>query len=183
MQFNIKKEKIYYKINKQNNSTNGYFDYSGNKYFFKLVDRENYDDELYGYRLLNGKIPVKKIIYHSFYKEDKYIIIYEYEDSIKQDQGLLNDLLVEYDQKRISIDTNNKIKQLIAVHNLFFCDIKNTNNSRNKKFYNDRIETRLKKWYNNNQDFSKEVIINKINSITTRKIINETEEYFKQKLC
>ncbi len=77
----------------QQNSSNGVCLKDNQKYFFKISSYNSIDNEIKGYELASKyKIPIPyihEIICNNSYKT----IIYEYDDSIKYNSGLLNDSL------------------------------------------------------------------------------------------
>ena len=131
-----------------------------------------------GYYKSIDKIPVKRIIYHDFFEKQEYIIIYEYEDNIGKNKGLLNDLLVKYDNKKKLSKPIQKIDKILSIYNKNLKDIKILSHSENDKFFKERIESRLKKWYVNDENFSKKIYINNNICKSVNQIIDETIKYF-----
>lgn len=168
---------IVYYTNVQNNSSNGKALFKKKKIFFKIVDESSFIKELNGYLVSINKIPVKKLIYTSSYK-NQFILVFEYDDSIKTNAGLLNDYLVKYDLSNIKTRKNQFTESLFQLYQKQYSDISYQKEYCNKVFFHERIDSRLKNWYSNENIFSKKVIFNKINSKTTNEIINETVRYF-----
>ena len=183
----MKYNKLKVAINKQNNSINGIFIYNKKKYFFKIINYSNYYSELIGYKYALNRLPVKKILYHNILKNNKYIIIYEYENSIGKNKGLLNDFFVKYDKKRcLSLNMIYKLNSIISVYNDSLKDIKKMNYCPNDIFFKERIDNRLKKWYRCDSNFDKNVIINGKHCKSLNEIIIEAVNYFnneKDKIC
>lgn len=169
-------------VNKQNNSINGSFIWDNKKYFFKLVNIQDYCDELNGYLESQNSLPVKEIIYNDYFSDSKYIIIYEYENTIGINKGLLNDLLVKYDiKKNITNAAISRINKILSVYNKNLKKIKVLNSSLNDRFFIDRISSRLKEWYQNDKNFSKYIFINGSKCKSINKIIDEVTNYFLEK--
>ena len=166
-----------------NNSSYGNFTYNDEKYFFKKVKANSFVDEVNGY--LNAqKLKVKRLV-SVYLDNDDYYLIYEYEPSISRNKGLISDLFADIEYNNKSYDKHiftNIIKGLQENYK----DIKVLKKSRNDCFFEDRINPRLIKWYQNDKNFDKPIFINGIKSITTNGIIKETINYFnnlKNKVC
>lgn len=81
-------------INFQNNSINGVIEKFDKKFFFKILDNQDFYNEIIGYVVIKDILPVNKII-EILKLQNCYIIIYEYENTISHNEGLLNDFLVK----------------------------------------------------------------------------------------
>lgn len=168
--FNTKK----YVVNQQNNSINGYFIRNKKKYFYKIIDKMKFFNEINGYLSCDNQIPIMKVLETGKIKEN-YYIIYDYNLDISKDKGTLNDLFVEYDEKTI-IDKKQYTK-IIDIYDKNLKNIINLYNSKNDTFFRERINSRLIKWYN------KFALLDKLIKIDDeifdlRKLIKETEIYF-----
>ena len=168
-------------INVQRNSINGYSKGDINKYFFKILNVYQAEDELRGYIQIYGKIKVAKlrdiIIYNN-----AYILLFNYDNSIQKDEGLLNDFFVkrEIDNKIYNQDFN-KINTIIKEYLSNINDVLEEKHYPMEKFFENRIDERLIKWYKNNI-----IIIFNKNRYELENIINNTVNYFKthkQKEC
>lgn len=166
-------------INFQNNSINGVIEKYNKKYFFKMLENQDFDNEIIGYIKIKNALPVNKII--EIYKlQNCNIIIYEYENTISDNEGLLNDFLVKND---IEITDNSKqvINRIINLYNSSFKVTINKNVYPMKQFFQERIKSRLKKWYSKEKFFDYNVNINGMESRKTTEIINEANNFFEKK--
>lgn len=166
-------------INFQNNSINGVIEKCNKKFFFKMLGNQDFDNEIIGYIKIKNTLPVNKII--EIYKlQDCYIIIYEYENTISDNEGLLNDFLVKND---IEITDNSKqvINRIVNLYNSSFKVTINKNVYPMKQFFQERIKSRLKKWYSKEKFFDYNVNINGMESRKTTEIINEANNFFEKK--
>lgn len=141
--------KIYFKeqkydieyINVQNNSINGIV-IKGDKYFFKALSINELKQELKGYELVKKQYPVSKIKDTVLFK--KYgIIIFEYDKTIQKNQGLLNDCIFELEEEKK--DSCEEIDNIIKIYNEAYKNGIYKNEYPMQKFFNERIETRLKR--------------------------------------
>ena len=172
-------EKIYY-INEQKFSVNGCAQYNGEKCFFKIVDEELFIKELNGYLISHRKIPTMQMLFvKQLFNSKKYLLAYVYDSSIKENDGLLNDVFVRNDlSTKIRREDGKYLYNILEVYKKIY-------NGKKKKlsycpsniFFSERVDARLKFWYkvliNNNIKIE---IKNKINNISD--IINETIKYF-----
>lgn len=166
-------------INFQNNSINGVIEKYNKKYFFKMLENQDFDNEIIGYIKIKNALPVNKII--EIYKlQNCNIIIYEYENTISDNEGLLNDFLVKND---IEITDNSKqvINRIVNLYNSSFKVTINKNVYPMKQFFQERIKSRLKKWYSKEKFFDYNVNINGRESRKTTEIINEANNFFEKK--
>ncbi len=172
-------------FNIQNYSTNGSLIYNNKKCFFKVVDKTSFIKEINGYLISHSYIPVKDIIYTSFLENcNKYIILYDYDDTVASNSGLLNDLLVKNDTiKKISKLDQRRIEKVLKVYrNIYSNPVIITDECPNDIFFYDRIDTRLKKWYFKLINCNKKIQINNFKSnIYLSDILQETIDYFSKK--
>lgn len=166
-------------INFQNNSINGVIEKCNKKFFFKMLGNQDFDNEIIGYIKIKNALPVNKII--EIYKlQNCYIIIYEYENTISDNEGLLNDFLVKNDIE-ITDDSKQVINRIINLYNSSFKVTINKNVYPMKQFFQERIKSRLKKWYSKEKFFDYNVNINGMESRKTTEIINEANNFFEKK--
>ena len=166
-------------INFQNNSINGVIEKCNKKFFFKMLGNQDFDNEIIGYIKIKNALPVNKII--EIYKlQDCYIIIYEYENTISDNEGLLNDFLVKNDIE-ITDDSKQVINRIVNLYNSSFKVTINKNVYPMKQFFQERIKSRLKKWYSKEKFFDYNVNINGMESKKTTEIINEVNNFFEKK--
>lgn len=162
-------------INIQRNSINGYLkNKKGERYFFKLLKNDEAYKELQGYFLLLGKFNISEMYEILKYKNYSFII-FKYDSTIDTDKGLLNDFLVENDN--IENLKEEHYKSIRIIINELLKGIKEKITLQDypmKKFFNDRIDNRLKKWYKENLiiEFQKK-------KYYLDEIILKTERYFK----
>lgn len=166
-------------INFQNNSINGVIEKCNKKFFFKMLGNQDFDNEIIGYIKIKNALPVNKII--EIYKlQNCYIIIYEYENTISDNEGLLNDFLVKNDIE-ITDDSKQVINRIVNLYNSSFKVTINKNVYPMKQFFQERIKSRLKKWYSKEKFFDYNVNINGMESRKTTEIINEANNFFEKK--
>ena len=166
-------------INFQNNSINGVIEKCNKKFFFKMLGNQDFDNEIIGYIKIKNALPVNKII--EIYKlQNCYIIIYEYENTISDNEGLLNDFLVKNDIE-ITDDSKQVINRIVNWYNSSFKVTINKNVYTMKQFFQERIKSRLKKWYSKEKFFDYNVNINGMESRKTTEIINEANNFFEKK--
>lgn len=163
-------------INVQKNSINGYANnLKKQKVFFKILNKENTENELKGYCLIFGKFEVSKIERILIY--DNYcIIIFVYDITISKDQGLLNDLFVENDFNKIIDQTQkNKINIILNEDLKYLKGDLYTKSYPMQIFFNDRVEKRLTQWYKDN------IVINYKGKIfELNNIVSKVQDYFKK---
>lgn len=166
-------------INFQNNSINGIIEKCNKKFFFKMLGNQDFDNEIIGYIKIKNALPVNEII--EIYKlQNCYIIIYEYENTISDNEGLLNDFLVKNDIE-ITDDSKQVINRIVNLYNSSFKVTINKNVYPMKQFFQERIKSRLKKWYSKEKFFDYNVNINGMESRKTTEIINEANNFFEKK--
>ena len=166
-------------INFQNNSINGVIEKCNKKFFFKMLGNQDFDNEIIGYIKIKNALPVNEII--EIYKlQNCYIIIYEYENTISDNEGLLNDFLVKNDIE-ITDDSKQVINRIVNLYNSSFKVTINKNVYPMKQFFQERIKSRLKKWYSKEKFFDYNVNINGMESRKTTEIINEANNFFEKK--
>ncbi len=150
------------------------------KIFYKISDEISYKKEIAGYKKIKKFYPVPKIInYFNFKKAG--VIFFEFENSIKKNQGLLNDLSTL--QSPLFLKRYNKILNLYR--KIFLKSLKKIKKSENSIFFQERILTRVKKYYDENFLNSFERVIVNFNGIKLKlypkKIIKELELFFDEK--
>ena len=164
-------------INLQNNSINGAILKNRIKYFFKIMPVEKCKQEIKGYTSIKNEYPVPRLIKYMEYT-DIGILIYEYINTIKNNQGLLHDYI-------INCEENNKYNSKV-VNNIFEYyekALKRTYKVRRfpmEDFYQNRIKTRLLKWYPNWELNEYEIIINEVISISLNRIITNLKNFFEK---
>ena len=79
-------------INVQHNSINGLLTKQKNKYFFKVLSQNEYKREIRGYYRICKHYPVPPLVEINI-SSNFFIIIYEYEKTIKKNSGLLCDFI------------------------------------------------------------------------------------------
>ncbi len=176
--FDMINYKVQY-VNIQNNSINGVIKKGKSKYFFKILKEQEFINEIVGYIEIKDTFPVNKII-EIFEFKNYYISIYEYEKTIGKNKGLLNDFFVENDIK-IEENSQQVISNIINVYKDNFNTIVEKDKYPMEKFFKDRVETRLKRWYNNEELLKYTININGIESKSTMSIIEETISFFEKK--
>lgn len=160
-------------VNKNKNNTNGVFSISNTKVFYKQLNDLDYVREMEGYNILKKYYDVV----------DRYanignnIILYEYDNSIYKNHGLL----VDY------FSINNKLDNQFNIilkkyKEIFLKTIKYNKKGNCKMFFEERINTRLKNNANNEEFKELENKIVKFNNIEIKiensKITKEIIKYF-----
>lgn len=168
------------KTNFQNYSINGCIMYNNTKCFFKIVDCDCFVKEISGYFACNNILPIKNIVFTRKLFGDMYIIIYEYDETITDCSGLLNDVLVSNDvNNAISKEDSTQINNVLLTYdNIYSQDLIYLEKSSNDIFFRERINSRLKKWYKNLINSNKVIKINDKLTVSTNNILNETINYF-----
>lgn len=167
-------------FHKQNNSINGNFIYKKKRFFFKVIYKDDYFAELEGYQRSINKIPIKKMVYNNILSNNQYILIYEYDNTVDKNKGLLNDLFVSYDNSHdISYFLKKYIGNILVIYDISLRSTKTLKSSLNNRFFKNRIKSRLIPWYSKDKNFKKKIIINGRKSESISNIIKEVIEYFK----
>lgn len=169
-------------INIQNFSINGSALYQNKKCFFKIIDNEFFIKEINGYLISYMEIPTMKILFVKYLSNcRKYLIAYDFDNHIKKEEGLLNDLLVKNDlTKKISPAEKKEINNILNTFNKIYSNKKEyLSYCPSNIFFIERINSRLKKWYSNLFDFKKTIVINNKEFILNN-IIKETINYFEK---
>ncbi len=150
------------------------------KIFYKISDEVSYKKEIAGYKKIKKFYPVPKIInYFNFKKAG--VIFFEFENSIKKNEGLLNDPSTL--QSLTFLKRYNKILNLYR--KIFLKSLKKITKSENSIFFKERLSARVKKYYDENFLNSFEGVIVKFNGIELKlqpkKILKELELFFDRK--
>lgn len=157
-------------VNVQNNSINGIAYKGKKKFFFKIQDINNFYSELVGYFTIFNYFNVPKLC-DLFIYNNCGVIVYKYDNSINVNEGLLCDELLkndtEIDYKFLNIILKNYKKYI------YNCKYPM------QKFYENRIDSRLNKYfYSNWIDYN--FIINNESSLKIQDIFDEINVYFKK---
>ena len=164
-------------INIQNNSINGYLNYKQKKFFYKILNRENTISELKGYLQLYGNIRVSQLSKILVY-ENACILINEYDENVKENEGLLNDFLVEKDTiKEITHEDIKTIEKVIAEYLSCIENFIISEDYPMQKFFKTRIVERLRKWYCDDE-YKKLIIHYKNKKHMFIRIIEDIDNYF-----
>ena len=157
-------------VNVQNNSINGIAYKDKKKFFFKIQDINNFYSELVGYFTIFNYFKVPNLC-DLFIYNNCGVIVYKYDNSINVNEGLLCDELLkndtEIDYKFLNIILKNYKKYI------YNCKYPM------QKFYENRIDSRLNKYfYSNWIDYN--FIINNESSLKIQDIFDEINVYFKK---
>jgi|GEM_PF-1909384 len=170
-------------VNKNRSNTNGVFSIAGRKFFYKILSLEDYKKEIGGYTNIKKYYPVAGLIYSSFINHSKNgLLIFEYEETIGKNRGLLIDIFAN---SRSYNDDIRQFNRVISIYKRAFAkSFKYTSTNCSDVFFGDRIELRLKKYYDKKFcgyvkriggfDFKEE----KIDDINFEGIISSLEKYF-----
>lgn len=163
-------------INFQNNSINGIINKNKDKFFFKILKEQEFTNEINGYLKIRGRLPVNKI--KAIFEFDNcYTIIFEYEKTIGKNRGLLNDFFVENDFT-IEHNADETINKVITLYEKIFEDTTIKEEYPMQQFFDNRVDSRLKKWYNNEELFDYEVVINGLKGKKTKEIVEKCVNFF-----
>ena len=173
-------DKVIY-INIQNFSINGCAIYQKRKCFFKITDEDYFVKEINGYLISYKEIPTMTILFVKYLSHcKKYLIAYNFNNKVKENSGLLNDILVKNDKTNIrdkSIDR--ELKNILDAYSTIYSGKKVFRSyCPSNIFFIERINSRLDKWYMNCSDFKKIIIINDKYNFNLQNILKETKEYF-----
>lgn len=163
-------------INFQNNSINGLINRGCEKYFFKILNNQEFIHEVTGYIQIKDTLPVNKVK-EIFEFQNYYLIIYEYENTIGKNEGLLNDFFVKNDLK-IEADWQEVTDSIISLYRKIFKKTIIKEKYPMQLFFENRIISRLKKWYDNEKLLNYNVVINGLESKRTREIMDECITFF-----
>lgn len=166
-------------INFQKNSINGVAKKYNNKYFFKLLNRKEFENEIQGYVKIKESLPVngiEQILEFNNY----FVIIYKYEKTIKRNNGLLNDFLVQNDVK-MKKGARQEINKIIDTYKKMFQKTIFSDEYPMQQFFDGRVNSRLVKWYYNQNLFDYKIKINGQTSKTTNEIIQEVINFYNNK--
>lgn len=173
------------RVNKNRNNTNGIFSIKDKKFFYKILCLEDYEKELKGYQTIKEAYPVANLIFHGYINNKKNgLLIFEYERTIEKNQGLLIDIFSN--NKSYEEDVTIFDNLLNVYKKAFQNSFKRTSSKTSDVFFQDRIETRLKKYYKKNF-FEKTSKVNfkfkkwEIKNIEFKKIISLLEKFLLNK--
>lgn len=110
----------------------------------------------------------------------KYLIAYNFNNKVKENSGLLNDILVKNDKTNIrDKSTDRELKNILDAYSVIYSGKKVCRSyCPSNIFFIERINSRLDKWYMNCGDFKKIIIINDKYNFNLQNILKETKEYF-----
>lgn len=172
-------------INIQNLSINGTAIYNGKKCFFKIVNEEYFIKEVNGYLISYKKIPTMEILFiKRLFRCKKYLIAYTFDKTIKNSAGLLNDVFVDNDlSKKVSQIDYKQIKQVLSMYNnIYSTKREQYSYCPSDIFFEDRIYTRLKKWYMNSRKMKKLIINYNNEYLNLSDIFYELFNYFEKNI-
>ena len=172
-------------INIQNFSINGIAIYNGNKCFFKIVDEEFFIKEINGYLISYKKIPTMEILFiKRLFQCKKYLITYTFDDTVKESIGLLNDSFVNNDLKKVILEKDyKKIRQVLNMYSSIYLSQKEYRSyCPSNVFFEERIDTRLKKWYMNSKKIMNLIIDYNNEYVYLSNILNEVFNYFEKNI-
>ena len=150
-----------YNQNINNNNVNGSFYIGDYQFFYKINSYYDYKKELNGYKRMKKYYNVPKLIYQNA-EHNSGILIYEYNKSIYDNHGLL----VDYFARNNTI-TKDFIIILERYKDIFEKTLKFKYTKNVDIFFKDRVNSRLKKYYN--EDF-----YNSLNNLQPVEFKNKT---------
>ena len=170
--------KIFYEIISRNNKF-GSFRVGDFKFFYKVLNINDYNREFKGYNIIKKYYDVEKLLINL--SNDKTgILIYVYDEEIGDDKGLL----VDYYASNEKLDK--QFFHIIDIYkNVFKATLKYTITNSCDIFYKNRVDSRLKKYYDDNflEKYSKneKILFNGKNIQLNLKLIKkELEEYYSE---
>lgn len=172
-----KNQYIIKNINFQNNSINGSMIKNKIKYFFKIMSSERCKQEIEGYSSIKAEYPVPRLVEYIEYT-DTGILIYEYVNAIKNNQGLLHDYILKCEAKNTY--TSDVVKKIFQYYDESLKKICKVNSFPMEEFYKKRINTRLLKWYKDWGINEYKIIINENININLEEIIRTLENFFEK---
>ena len=163
--------------NKNRNNVNGVFSIKNVKIFYKILNDSDYEKELVGYNILKNHYSVP-LQYFKFSKNNTNIVGYEYNESVRKNEGLLVDYFSGHER------LNSKYQDLLKIYHDVFADtIKYGEKGNCRMFFEDRLNTRLKNNISNKyiKDYNERIV--NFNStaikIDNDSIYNDILQYFK----
>lgn len=175
---NVVPDAIIKSINYQNNSINGILFQKHKKRFFKIITKQEMINEQKAINLYSEIFPIKKHLHTYYIIDNLFLVIYEYDLEVSKNEGLLNDYFVKNDFN--AYYSKLKMNRVLSVYIESSKKKIWSDKSPIDIFFKDRINSRLNCWYDNIELFEKKVIINGYQSVSTRKILEETKQYFNQ---
>lgn len=163
-------------INFQNNSINGICYRKKQKYFFKIMEKVKSLQERAGYKEIKEKYPVSKLVDFVEY-HDLEMLVYEYDDTIKHNKGLLHDFILECDEKKLF--EKDLISNIFQYYDKSLKNLKKVDNYPMQEFYDNRVQSRLIAWYEDWQFNQYKIIINENIIINLKEVTDSTIEFFK----
>lgn len=123
------------------NSRTGFFSIFGNRYFYKILTKEDYGKEIIGYDAIKDYYPVPNLL-KKFKLLDYGVLIFTYEFSVDASGGQVVDFFSNV------TDDRSGMKRIFQLYRSVFSQtvIKAMGYSADV-FYRDRVHTRLDKWY------------------------------------
>ena len=129
-------------INLNTRSTSGVWKSGDICLFYKILKKSDYAREISGYENIQDFYPVPELLL-KYKTNNTGLLVFEYEKSIGLNQGLLSDVYVKY-------GNHYKIAQKNVINmykNSFLRTLKKTKSNSSTIFFEDRVPTRLKKFY------------------------------------
>lgn len=120
----------------------GFFELAESGFFFKVMDKQNFIKERDGYKKISKYFPVPKLIYASPSVKEKGLLIFEYENTIGKNRGLLVDKFAHEEK----FDKDFKII-LDLYRDVFLKTLKKDEGVASHIFFKDRVENRLSNYY------------------------------------
>ena len=166
-------------INYQNNSVNGAVLINGKRHFFKILSKEEAQNELKGFFMICGSINVANIE-KVITAKNIVFLMHEYDYSIRKNEGLLNDLFVKCENRKIVFEEEQELLNKTAIeYTKSWGNTKLGKEYPMEKFYLNRIYTRLIPWYENESWLDEEILVNDEYILKPRAFYDETIEFFK----
>ncbi len=127
---------------KELNPPYGSLSVDDNNYFYKIVDNHLAKLEVLGHEKLSYNYPVAKLISDYPFDNKRTALIFEYENSVGKESGLLVDLFAAEEI------INNKFTNILEIYNkVFAATLREDKGESSDILFKSRVETRLKKYY------------------------------------
>jgi len=168
-------------INRNRNNTNGVFSIEDRKFFYKLLSISDYKKEMNGYEVIKNVYPVANLIFNGVVNNKNGLLLYEYEESINKNCGLLVDLFAN--NNSYSKDSYLFDRILLLYKNSFQGSFKVVKSKTSDIFFKDRIKSRLDIYYNKKffeevENISFDFCDYKISNINFEKIVTSLRKFF-----
>lgn len=129
----------------------GSLNIEGNRFFYKVLNKENFIKEINGYKNISRYFPTPKLLFTSYLNKETGIIFFEYDNLVGKNKGLLVDLFSH------ELKLNNKFIEILNLYrSVFVKTLKKDLGESSDIFFGDRVKNRLPLFYS--KSFINEII-------------------------